>query len=590
MQGMTHRWERTPGAMEGPAAHGALEPLAARILAARGHAEAASAATFCSPRLTDLHDPSLLPGVDAAAARLLEAVSSGARVAIYADYDVDGVCAAAILHRMLSTLRPGASLRTYIPHRVDEGYGLSAEALRTLRAEGTDLVVSVDCGVTAIEPARIARECGLALIITDHHEFARASDSGAPMLPDADVIVHPRLPPSRGGAPYPFPELCGAAVAFKLAWRLATLDRGGERVGENLQRLLLDLLALAALGTVADVVPLLGENRVIARHGLSRMKSTALTGLDALIRASGLGGERIDAEDVGFRLGPRLNAAGRMGHAREALDLLLLDERERPHADAIARSLASQNERRRETEREIVERACEMAEAAGMTRDDRRAIVLAHDSWHGGVLGIACSRLVDRFHRPVVLLAGSNGELHGSGRSVDGFDLHAALRECSTLLTRYGGHAMAAGLAIPTSNVPEFAERFIGVANERLPRERLTPCLRYDCEAPIGEFSVKGVEQVAKLGPFGRGNPTPLIMVKGLRLVGAQPLGARGAHLELHASSEGRALRILAWGWGERRSALPAGATFDSLLEPKVSAWSGRRAVEPVLKDLALIP
>lgn len=586
MQGMTHRWERSPGAADGVAPIPGVEPLVARVLAARGHADAASARAFCNPRLTDLHDPSLLPGVDEAAGRLLGALRAGQRVAIYADYDVDGVCAAAILRHVCRAIEPASRVSAYIPHRVDEGYGLSSEALLGLRAEGVDLVVSVDCGITAVEPARAAREAGLRLIVTDHHEFAIGAD-GAPWLPDAEALVHPRL--ARAGAkPYPFGELCGAGVAFKMAWRLATLARG-QRVGDEMQRLLLDLMALAALGTIADVVPLVGENRVIARHGLARMKSTALVGLDALIRASGLAGEKVDAEAVGFRLGPRLNAAGRMGHARESLELLMLGTEERGRAEEIAASLAVQNEKRREAERAIVERATEMAEAAGMTGQDRRAIVLHHEEWHAGVLGIACSRLVERFHRPVALLAGANGERHGSARSIDGFDLHGALRACAPLLDKFGGHAMAAGLSLRAGRMGEFVERFTAAVNEGVRVEDLTPRIEYDCEAPIGELTVRGVEQVAGLGPFGRGNRAPVALLRGLRMQGRPtPLGSNGAHLALQASCEGKALRLVAWGWGERRERIPAGAVFDALVEPKVSVWSGRATVEPVVKDIAL--
>ncbi|MBZ0171517.1 MAG: DHH family phosphoesterase, partial [Phycisphaerales bacterium] len=367
--------------------------LLEKVLAVRGVTDARA---FLDPSLLHLHEPGLLPGIDRACERLLAAARAGEPIVVYGDYDVDGMTATAILYRVLRALEPGADVSTYVPHRLEEGYGLNSAAMLELSGRGARVVVSVDCGITAHEPARVAREVGLDLIITDHHN----PPDGGETVPEAYAIVHPRLP--FAGAAYPFGELCGAGVAYKIAWRMATMHEGSERVAGPVRTLLLDLLALAALGTVADVVPLVDENRVITRFGLSRCRTTAITGLVALIEAAGLAGEAIDSESVGFRLGPMLNASGRMGHAAEAVELLTTEDRSR--ADEIARGLCELNEERKRTQLKIFEQAVEMAEAAGMTGDDRRAIVLAHEDWHPGVVGIVCSRLVERYSRPAVLM------------------------------------------------------------------------------------------------------------------------------------------------------------------------------------------
>jgi single-stranded-DNA-specific exonuclease len=316
MQGLLARWRYRSD--DHTSAESLGLPLCQRILAARGLTAPAALDHYLSPKLTQLHDPSLIPELDRAAERILRALADHEPIVIYGDYDVDGVTGTAILWHMLRALAPEAPVRTYVPHRLEEGYGLNAAAIRELAADGARLIVSVDCGITALEPARAAREAGIDLIITDHHNPpAKLED-----LPHAYAVVHPRRPDSE----YPFGDLSGAGVAYKLAWRLATMHAGcaagpGGRVDPRIRELLVDLLAFAALGAVADIVPLLGENRVLVRHGLVRVKHSRFIGLRALVEASGLAGEDVDAMAVGFRLGPRLNAAGRMGHAREANEL-----------------------------------------------------------------------------------------------------------------------------------------------------------------------------------------------------------------------------------------------------------------------------
>ena len=585
LRGWTMVWRRRAPAS---AAHG---ELVERVLAGR---TAPDRAAFLDPSLLHLHDPSALPGVDRAASRLLDAARSGEPIVIYGDYDVDGITATAILDRMLRALEPGARVSTYIPHRVDEGYGLNAPALEQLAADGARVVVSVDCGITASGPALAAKAAGLDLIITDHHNPPDPESGGA--LPDAFAIVHPRVPDAAGGV-YPFADLCGAGVAYKLAWRLATMHTGSERVPPPIRTLLLDLLALAALGTVADVVPLVDENRVIVRFGLSRCKTTAITGLAALIDEAGLSGENIDAESVGFRLGPMLNASGRMGHARDAVELFTTTDRSR--AASIARELVTLNEDRRATERRILEQATEIAESRGMTTDATRAIVLAHEDWHPGVVGIVCSRLVERFARPVILMQRraarddedwSEGGLvcTGSGRSIDGFDLHGAVAACAGHLAGFGGHDMAIGLRLDAANLDAFTEALIGEANARLAPDDLVRTARYDCDARLEELTPAVVKSLSRLGPFGRGNPTVRLLLRSVRVDGrAEPFGKTGAHLGVRLrgtdASMGACVRAVAWKWAEHLERFRPGQTLDVLVEPKVSSWSGR--VEPVLID-----
>lgn len=562
--------------MDGPRDGG----LVRRVLWARGYRGEEEAREFLEPRLTRLHEPSLLAGVDEAAELLLGAARSGRVIAIYGDYDVDGVSGTAILWRVLRAVVKGADVRTYIPHRLEEGYGVNEEALRGLRAEGVDVVVTVDCGITGLAAARVARELGMGYVVTDHHEMREE-------LPCADVVAHPQVKHARTGEAYPFAELCGAGVAFKLAWRIATLAEGGERVREDVREVLLDCLALASLGTVADVVPLVDENRVIARFGLSRVGKSGIEGLGALVEASGLGGGKVDAEGVGFMMAPRLNAAGRMGHAREALELLTTAQGER--AWAIARALTTKNDERKRTERRIFEEADAAAEGAGMCGADRRAIVLAGEDWHAGVLGIVCSRLVERRRRPTILMRREGGECHGSGRSVDGVDLCEGLRACADVLEGFGGHAMAAGVRVKSERLEEFVERFTDWVNARVGLEDLEARMRVDCEAGVEEMRVREVEELGRLGPFGRGNPSVHVLVRGME-VAARPetMGANGRHLALTVRRGGKVMRCVGWNWGERREALRAGMELSMVVEPKVSRWGSRVSVEPVLKDVCV--
>ncbi|HMN95634.1 MAG TPA: single-stranded-DNA-specific exonuclease RecJ [Phycisphaerales bacterium] len=554
-------------------------PLLDRLLAARGLGDRAAARAFCEPRLTDLADPGLLPGIDAAVERIALALRRGERIAIYGDYDVDGIAASAILYHVLRAADPDARIRCYVPHRIDEGYGVNADALRELRADGATLVVTVDCGVTATAPALVARAIGLDLIITDHHH-----PPADPLeLPAAVAVVHPALP----WAPAPFTELCGAGVAFKLAWRLATHLCGSERVSDRLRAALVHSLPLAALATIADVVPLIGENRVIAAIGLRSLPSTPLTGLRALIERSGLGGASIDAEKVGFVLAPRLNACGRLGHAAEAVRLLTDASPE--EAIAIADALDAVNRDRRRMEQRIAEDACARVEATGQDAPDHRAIVLADESWHPGVVGIVCSRLTERFGRPAVLLQRQGELCKGSARSVEGYSIHEGLLACAHELETFGGHAAAAGLSLRSDRLDAFRAALVAHAGAHLRPDDLVPSICFDCDASLAEFDSAAVAAMARLSPFGRRNPRPAFLVRGLTVAEA-PRVLKERHLrivfgERRPGAAPVEMQGIWWNAGAHAPALPRGRRVDAVVEPAVNDWS--RRIELQVRDVA---
>ena len=571
-----------------------LHPLVGLLLHHGGLDDLGEARRFLHPKLTDLHDPVAMPGLNSAAQRLDRAVRQQQRIIIYGDYDVDGITASAILWHVLAAA--GAEVSCYIPHRIEEGYGLNVQAIEKIAqgllapavaAQGgggscdapgesvKPLVVSVDCGITAVEPAAAAKAAGIDLIITDHHELPAGE------LPDAFALVHPRL----DGSKYPFGYLCGAGVAFKLAWQFAKIRSGSERVSQDFRELLLDLLSLAALGTVADVVPLIDENRIITTFGLGQIKRTRFAGLNALIDASSLRQEKIDAVHVGFVLGPRLNACGRMGHAKQAVHLLT-DACE-SEAARISRFLADENNRRRVTERQIVDEAKQMVRQAGYDRDDCRAIVLGREGWHLGVVGIVASRLVDTFARPVVLLSLNNGEAHGSARSVEGVAIHEAIGSCSELLNDFGGHAMAAGLRLDADKVDQFRQRFTQYVNAVLSVNDLVHTIQAYGPCQLAQMTIHVIEQIQALAPFGRSNPGPLFCLRGVRLDGpAHRVGVGGQHLKVHLRQDDRTAGAVGFGMGDMAETLASGALLDVVFAPKLSTWKGRQRVEIHIKDL----
>lgn len=559
-----------------------VSPLVAQILASRGFTEPDACNSFLRPSLKLLHDPAGIPGLTKAAERIAKSIANKDKIVVYGDYDVDGITATSILWHAIRRL--GGVVDYYIPHRIDEGYGLNAEAVAEICDGGAKLIVTVDCGITAIEPAKVAADKGVDLIITDHHEWHTGPGTDEPALPPCHAIVHPRLP--HDGPAYPNPALCGAGVAFKLAWGIGQAVSGGNRVNDDFRSFLVDATAFAALGTIADVVPLVGENRVLAAYGLGGLKESQLTGIQALIESANLTGQKLDSFHVGFLLAPRLNASGRMGHARLAVEMMTDASPER--AIEIATYLEQQNRERQVTERAIVEAAVQQVLDGKL--HENCAIVLGGEGWHPGVIGIVASRLVDKFHRPVVMVALNNGQGQGSCRSIPGFHLARALEACSAHLDGFGGHEMAAGLKVRSENFEAFRQAFYAHARASLSPEQLIPEISLDAEADLQHMTQALVTDLARLGPFGHGNRKPLLACRGLEIA-APPrrVGKTGDHLQIFVKQFGHQMKCIAFGQGKMSDVLRPGTRVDMAVEPTINEFNGRVSVELAVKDLRVM-
>jgi single-stranded-DNA-specific exonuclease len=476
-----------------------LHPVAARVLAARGHGTPEAAQKFLSDALTDLPDPFLMKGLPAAVERLARAVKNQDAVTLYGDYDVDGVTSTALLSTVLGQL--GLTVRTYIPHRLEEGYGLNLPAIEKLAAEGTKLLVTLDCGITSYAEIAKAKELGLDVIVVDHHAVPET-------MPPALAVLNPLQP----GCDYPTKWLCAGGVTFNLCMGLRkTLREAGffaTRPEPNLKQHL-DLVALA---TVADVVPLTGANRVLVTHGLEQLSAAKRPGVRALKEVAGIAGQEVTAGQVGFRLGPRINAAGRLDDASVGLQCLLAKDYET--ALKLARALDSANAERQQIERNMLQEALDQASAA--VERGAKGLVLSSPGWHPGVVGIVASRVVERFHRPSILIGVHDGMGKGSARSIEGFHLYDAIKSVSGHLARFGGHKAAAGLSIDPGRLPQFRTDFEAVAAERLTEADLVPRFRIDALVRPEELDEAAVQALTTLAPFGMGNPEPVLALQRL--------------------------------------------------------------------------
>jgi single-stranded-DNA-specific exonuclease len=553
-----------------------------RVLTKRGYATAQDRDHFLQAKFNDLPEPGELPGCTAAATRILEALHDGTPITIYGDFDVDGITATAILWHTFRAIAPDADVEWYIPHRLEEGYGLNAEALQSLAGAGRKLIITVDCGVTAVEEAAAAAQLGLELIITDHHTL----HAGDP-LPQATAIVHPSLPQD----PYSFASLAGAGVAWKVALLTARMHEGASLLGPALKPVLMDALSLAAMGTVADVMPLTGENRSIVRVGLWHMAHCNNHGVQALLSACVKYGEQVDAEAVGYRIGPRLNAAGRLGHAAEAIELLTTARGDR--ATELAKSLTKQNEVRQVMVRDLLKAADEAATAAGMTGSDKRIIVLGGDDdrWHRGVLGIACSRLVEKYQRPVILLRrdGDTASAGGSCRSVPGLSIYDALQHCTDLLNGWGGHDMAAGLSLDLANMDAFVDRITTWVNDRLSEGELLAEVIVDCTAMPGDLTMSSIQSLETLRPMGRGNERPCVVVRDAVVRQPRLFGKAGDHLGMKLDTDDGLIDTVWWRGAEYLDHLAEGVRVDVAARPIIDTWRVRRP-RLVIQDVAVLP
>ncbi|MDQ7778562.1 MAG: single-stranded-DNA-specific exonuclease RecJ [Planctomycetota bacterium] len=571
------RWvqhpQRTPEARALASELGS-SPVIAQILMNRGLKSLQEMRAFLSPSLNSLHDPGLLPDIEPALARIDDALAKGQRIVVYGDYDVDGISATALLLRFFRLL--GRDAGFYIPQRLEEGYSLNINAIEKLANEGASLIITVDCGTCDVAVVERARQLGVDVLITDHHEQGNS-------LPPAVAIVNPKRRDSR----YPFRDLSGVGVAFKLVWAFAQRLSNDRKVSEEFRDFLIDSVGLVALGTVADVVPLLDENRVFAHYGLKALATCENPGIRALIRVSDLEGKEMLTHHVGFRLGPRLNAGGRLGSPYGSVELLATATE--PRSSELALALDRANKERRRIEAEIFQGASQMLKD-DPAHLDGNVIVLANETWHCGVLGIVASKLMEQYYRPVILISFDSGEGRGSGRSIPGFHLQQALISCQQTMVSCGGHAMAAGLRIRPEQVPVLREKLNAYARENLSTADLTPALQIDDEISLAAVTKELVQELARLEPCGVGNRTPMFLSRGLQIAGdPQVMGTKGEHLQFVVSQGPVSLRAVAFGSGALRDRLvrwkSAGEKIALVHQPALNTWRNMETVELRVKD-----
>lgn len=543
-----------------------IPSIVAAILAQRGFTDPAVADKFLNPRLEDLHDPRRLPDYSAAQSAILGAKERGELIFVHGDYDVDGVTSASLLHRFLKAV--GCNVHTHVPHRMKEGYGIHRSAVEQAKTLGAKLFLTCDCGIAALEQVRMAREAGMTVVVTDHHTVGSE-------LPAAHAVVNPH----RHDSEYPFEELSGAGVAFKLCQGLA--GDLGQKI-ENYHRAFLDL---AALGTIADVMPLLDENRIIARFGLARLAETKKIGIRALMNEAKINlepGKPLRSYHVGFVLGPRLNAAGRLDDAGLALQLLI--ETEEARAAELARTIEGVNASRKSEQQRIIDEATEMVLTNGW--HERNVIVVANEGWHSGIVGIVAGRLVEQFHRPTFVMSMNRetGRCKGSARTIPGFHLADAIRAFPDLMEG-GGHAAAAGCSFSIDDYERVGDALHEYAGRMLTPDDFVPTVNIDLEVEFGEVTLQTVEAMERLEPFGCANPEPTFIARGVSL--AQILPTKNpAHVRLMLRrGTSSAVPGIAFGIGERLTQTGPGATADLLFQPNVEEWRGMRSLKWQVKD-----
>jgi single-stranded-DNA-specific exonuclease len=548
--------------------------VTARLLCGRGLGDPLQARRFLNPSLEDLHDPLTMRGMPDAVRRLKKATTAGEKILVYGDYDVDGTTSVVVLKTAIELA--GGTAIFHVPDRFKEGYGMRAEVVERASSEGVSLIVSVDTGIRAGDVVRRASALGIDVIITDHH-LPEAE------LPPALAVLNPNQP----GCPYPEKNLCGVGVAFKLAQALlATLDWPADKV----RRVLASFLKLVAIGTVADVVPLTGENRIIVKHGLDGLRVVKNPGLRALLKVAGLAeGASPTAREVAFQIAPRMNAAGRMATATAVIELLLTTDGDR--ALSLAGELDALNTDRQRTEKQIVESIFEECARVPIT-GSHAALVFSAEGWHRGVLGIVASRLVERFHRPAFVLGqtAEDGLAQGSGRSIPAFHLLEALEQMPDLFAKFGGHFHAAGVTMPAGRVEEFRNRLNAYAAARLTADDFVPGLAVDAPVEVAELTGEAAMEALSLQPFGVGNPRPMFLAQGVEIAG-EPVWMKEKHARFQVRQGGRSLRLKAWNFIQRAAELTPGSRVDIVFELEEDPYSLARGYpgwSATLRDLAV--
>jgi single-stranded-DNA-specific exonuclease len=570
---LSKRWEvapEDPRVEEMLAAALQVRPLAARLLMNRGITNIEAAREFLTPSLQRLHDPFLMHGMAEAVHRLTYSLQNQESIVIYGDYDVDGITATAVLSWYFRDI--GVPVPYYLPHRMREGYGLNAEAVRKLADQGTRVLITVDCGITGHHEVQLARRLGMDVIVTDHHQVP-------PTLPDAVAVLNPH----QSECGYPAKELAGVGVAFKLVMALRGRLRQESRwAGKtpNLRR----HLDLVALGTIADIAPLQGENRILVKHGLQELTHSKKLGVQTLKQVTHLAEQNIGPRQVGYTLAPRLNATGRLAAAQAGVELLLSEDA--AQAEKLALYLDSVNRERQLVQAQIYAEAKAAIDADGGV-ESRWAIVLASEHWHPGVVGIVASKLVEEYGRPTVLIGLEGDTGKGSGRSIATFHLYNALVACRELLAGFGGHEHAAGIRIHREQVPRFEESLNRLAREQLTMADRTPLLRIDAEVRLQEIDDPLLQFIEQLEPFGEGNPQPMFLARGVEIVGAPSLvGREQQHLRLTFRQGGRLLRGIGFAMSERLTQAKTGVV-DIAFTPQRHVWKERAELQLVIRDLA---
>lgn len=537
-----------------------ISPLTSIVLYNRGVREDDQIKNFLSKDLGIMYDPFLMRDMDKAVERINAAKEAGEKITIYGDYDVDGITAIAILYKYLSGL--GIAVDYYVPDRMQEGYGVNRDALDKIKERGSSLIITVDTGITAVEECEYAAEIGLDVIVTDHHECKER-------IP----VVHAAIDPKRKDCAYPFKSLAGVGVVFKL---IQALDKES-----SLFDLMEDYADLMCLGTVADISPLIDENRVIVTEGLKRFKNTKNIGLKALIDVS-TNGKAITTSTIGYTIAPRINASGRLGCASRSVELFLTDDEET--AKKLATSLCEENSLRQQTEQKMFKEALEYIEEHPEVKDDK-IIVIPHENWHHGIVGIVSSKITEKFYKPSILFAIDGDEAKGSGRSVSGFNLFGALENSSDLLEKFGGHELAAGLTIKASNIEAFRKKINEDSKDKISESMLVPTVVLDAAIKVPYITIDTVHDINRLQPFGVDNPTPAFAVRNIKIHKISVM-SEGKHLRMTLLKDGKYLDAVGFGMGEYYHHLEEGDIIDVAFALDINDYKGFQNVQLILKDI----
>ena len=543
-----------------------ITPLQAQLLINRGITENSVAQSFLSPRLSQMADPMLMKGMDSVVKTILAAMETGDKITIYGDYDADGLTATAVLLHFFSDF--GIPVTSYVPNRLEEGYGLNREAIEQIGRNGTGLIITVDCGISGVREIDLAKALGLEVVVTDHHQMSGESRPNCP-------VINPHQP----DCPFPFKDLAGVGLAFFLvvAIRAALRDQGWFKGRSEPD--LREYLDLVALGTIADRVPLLGQNRMLVKGGIRRMADSRWPGIRAMMDVASVKSSEISSDDLAFRLAPRLNAPGRLGDSDAGLRILTVTEGQ--EAKELALKVNVANGRRQRLEQSILDRIEDMIRSEGQI-DDRRTLLLWGENWHQGVLGIVASRLVEKYHRPSLVVGVKDGIATGSGRSIDGFNLYQALSRLRSLFHKFGGHAYAAGFRLDEGNLEILKREMEGLAEKEMTDEDLVPTIEVDSDLLLKEIGHEMIDQITALSPFGEKNPEPVFRARSLHVSGSRVVGER--HLKLRVCQGETTLEAIGFGFGHRHPL--NGKRVDMIFTPGLNRWQGSEKIQLKIVDL----